>query len=1057
MKSMRNFNLGLLIVALSLIVISCQEKTSVGPGQNPQSNNVGSISLIAANMELYAVPGRAVTTTVTATVTDTNGTALSGVLVTFSTPTIGSISSTQDSTDLDGKVSVTFNSQGQYGLAAITASTPSAGNVISKTINISVFPLTGLADNITLALSPDLLYLSNNVDDSVQVTVRVMDSLNVGIPGMYVSLSTTQGVIGFADTTENTGTVVSYLHTNGDFGLFVVSASVYTDIDTSTVQSSGPITWPGLKTGTVQVPGLGYEVGSKATEPRGTDEVVKLTATDTLWVFPVDQQIGELVIGAWPATINVAQDSVSSTTIIATVLDPNNNGIPGVPILFGASNGYVSVSSGNTDSTGSKTTTFYTLPNVFGVAHIWAVVGPYSDTCNVTINATAASNGSILIQSNKKLIYADMGLSPANITALLKDADHQVISGVSIVFTSDYGTVNSPVLTDSTGQAHALFQDIGLPSYPDSAMVIAKYPPLNLADTVNIMIADARDVSQIVLNTGASTLKANGVDSTTVLATVYLMGNALAPPGTEVHFVIGGDNRGRFSGNVNIAYVGGNGSASTVYIAGSTKGVDSLFAIVDTVQSNVVVMTLHAGPPSDIVLSIVPSTMPVNSPNPAVVTAIVTDTTGNRVEDNTPVFFSTTLGSLFPVGAQTINGVATTSLSPSTNAGDAWIKAQSGAIVDSAIVSFMPSTPSQIGLSAQSPVIQVQGTGGSYQTEIHADVTDASGNLVGNDVMVHFRIENNGFPFGGVNLNNHGIEDSTMTNGGIATVVLNAGTASGPVTIRAWTFDGEGMEIWASGPLVTIVAGPPSFIDVGINSETPRDGGGDIWQVEVSALVRDIHNNQVVDSTAVHFYSDPDSVAEIWGDAFTGNDNWAGSTNEGTAYTTLSYHSVQTFNWADIYAYCVVDGDSIIGSIHYQMPLADGRLGLNVIPTAWNFSHPPVPPGDPAVMEVRAFLTDGHNNAINGATIIFSSTKGYFYWFQSGSGGVHFEKITGPQGFVGEPVDPAGYAICFMRTSLLQAFPDPGAIETTAQVSAVVLGYSTVSADPVTVTFTRDG
>jgi hypothetical protein len=484
---------------------------------------------------------------------------------------------------------------------------------------------------------------------------------------------------------------------------------------------------------------------------------------------------------------------------------------------------------------------------------------------------------------------------------------------------------------------------------------------------------------------------------------------------------------------------------------------------VDNVLSDPpVVMQLIAGAPTQVTVSVDPNTMPVNSTEMAEVIAVVRDTTGNPVGDGVGVLFSTNLGSISPPEVPTIGGEATTWFSPSTNAGTAWIKAQVGIAIDSTLLTITPSTPSQIGLSAQSATIQVVGTGGDYQTDIYANVTDASGNLVLNDVMVHFRIQNDGFPFGGVNINNHGFEDSTLTAGGIATVSLNAGINSGPVTIKAWTYDAALNEISAQSPLVTIVSGPPAAIDIGINSLDPVQAGGNVWQVEVSALVLDQHGNEVVDSTAVQFYlSDDTSSVEIWGDAFTGNDPpvSGGDPLEGVAFTSLLYHSDATFTDLDVYAYCVVDGDSIIDTTQYQCPLADGELSFILVPENWNFTTPPIGPSyGPAVQQARAYLLDGYANPIDGATIIFNSTAGYFYWDSLGTV-LSFEKITGPPGFIGpppEPPDSTGTAICWLRTTLNQAFPDLNAVINTATVYARV-NNSDVTSENITVTFSKDG
>ncbi len=344
MKHLRNLAIILLMTSIAFMAMNCEQKSSTGPGDTQATVYIGEIILSAAPDELYAVQGYAVTSQITATVTDTAGTALSGILVEFSTPQFGSISATQDTTDENGFVSVTFNSQGEFGTATITASVTSGGAVFQNSINIFVNELTGLAHDITLSLEPNMVYLAEEGSDSLKATVRVMDSLNVGIPGIHVSLSTTLGVISYADTTNATGTVVSYLNTNEEFGLGVVTASVFTALEP-------PDTSEGIGSG----PSIS---GDKESEWQLDDQYI-ITAVDTFWVLSISNQISGISVSSSPQTIYVAPNDIGTATIRATVVDEDNVGIPGVPIGFSTSSGVLTAGTGVTDSTGSLAITFY--------------------------------------------------------------------------------------------------------------------------------------------------------------------------------------------------------------------------------------------------------------------------------------------------------------------------------------------------------------------------------------------------------------------------------------------------------------------------------------------------------------------------------------------------------------------------------------------------------------------------------------------------------------------------------------------------------------------------
>ncbi|RJP77264.1 MAG: hypothetical protein C4524_08580 [Candidatus Zixiibacteriota bacterium] len=1049
----------LLLAAMSLLLVNCDQKSSTGPSNGGTVNIIGAVTVTTPDQYLYALPMQSATATITATVSDTEGQALPGIVVTFTSPDLGSVSTSKDTTDLDGKVSVSFNSEGEFGDATIKAEVTSGGLVTTGTVTLHVTALTGFASQINLSLAPDQLFLAAGEEDSIKATVRVYDSQGVGIPGLQVNLSTNLGVLALAGTTNNAGTVVTYIHSNQQYGMGLVTASVLTlTPDTGDgLTGTAPSTWPKLKTGEVLISGLGLPEGSIPPEPPGLDDVTTISDVDTFWVFDVGQQIASLTISAAPTSFFVSPGSIGSSMITAIVQDEQNNGLVGVPVSFATDMGLLTSNTGVTDSAGMKTTLYQSLPYTTGKGKVWAVVGNLSDTCEIEVKPTSQSNGSLQLFSDTNVIYADNGITFATLSALLKDQDYQVIANASIIFTSDFGTVNSPVLTDLNGLAQATFQAYGEYSFPDSAMIIAKYNELGISDTVYITIMPERTTDHIVLNAATNSITANGLDSTRVDATVYLENNALAPNGTQIHFYVGGENIGDIS--TPITQVGAAGTATVYYHAGISTGVDTLYAEVEGIYSNPVPVTLHAGPPSNVMVTVTPSTLPVGSMTSATVTAVVTDTTGNLVQNNVGVLFTTSRGSINPPEAPTVNGVATSYLSPLTSAGPAWVKAQVNMLIDSTLVTFVPSGPMLISLSSTLPSITVAGAGGTNFTPINAMIRDAAGNLVGNDVMVHFQILG-GAGLGGININNHGLQDSTLTAGGIATVVLNAGTVSGPVQIKAWTYNGSTL-ITTQQSLVTVVAGPPAFIDINSMSD-PQDGGGDTWRVEVSALVLDEYGNQVPDSVSVSFYQLPQTIGQIQGAGFTGNENWNGDTYPGVAFTSLTYHSDETFDTISVVAYCMVGEDSVIGSQGYLLPLADGDLSLAVDPIAYNFSHPPQGGSlDTAVMKCIAYLIDGHGNPINNATIVFFSTRGYYNWYPTPFASTwRSQKLTGPGTLPytqwPEPFDSTGYAITYLITTESQAFPDPGAMETTGQVHCQVEGFWDVTSDPITVTYTRD-
>lgn len=103
-------------------------------------------------------------------------------------------------------------------------------------------------------------------------------------------------------------------------------------------------------------------------------------------------------------------------------------------------------------------------------------------------------------------------------------------------------------------------------------------------------------------------------------------------------------------------------------------------------------------------------------------------------------------------------------------------------------------------------------------------------------------------------------------------------------------------------------------------------------------------------------------------------------------------------------------------------------------------------------MKCIAYLTDGHLLPINDGVIIFFSTRGYFNYYSTWPSQQQYWTSTCTTGpYNGPPVEPndsTGYATLWLLTTFEQAFPDPGAIETTATVHCQVMDTSTCRLTP---------
>lgn len=219
------------------------------------------------------------------------------------------------------------------------------------------------------------------------------------------------------------------------------------------------------------------------------------------------------------------------------------------------------------------------------------------------------------------------------------------------------------------------------------------------------------------------------------------------------------------------------------------------------------------------------------------------------------------IGSIPPFAYTDDNGIATVIYTSGTVATTAYIKATvtgTGTYDGSAQTSVTLTSNAvlqSIEMSADDPSIQVQGTGGIEMTNLRATCYDANGSTLPSGQELTFYITSG--PDGGESIGILGDTVATaVTDGnGKATIPIWSGTRSGTVRIRALSGT-----VLSNATFVTICAGPPYYISVGVENCNIKG-----WYVvnetnEVTALVTDIYKNPVQEGVEVYFTTDEGAV-----------------------------------------------------------------------------------------------------------------------------------------------------------------------------------------------------
>ena len=179
--------------------------------------------------------------------------------------------------------------------------------------------------------------------------------------------------------------------------------------------------------------------------------------------------------------------------------------------------------------------------------------------------------------------------------------------------------------------------------------------------------------SSITLQAAPATVT-SATGSSTITATVKDAAGSPVADGTAVTF---STTYGTLSSS---SVTTTNGIATTVLTFSAGDSSSTVTATSGSVSATVVVTyTVTPGVPSVIILQAAPATVILPSET-SIITAIITDASGNPVADGTVVTFTTTLGTLSSTSATTVNGIATTILTYNIAAPIVTVTATSGAV-----------------------------------------------------------------------------------------------------------------------------------------------------------------------------------------------------------------------------------------------------------------------------------------------------------------------------------------------------------------------------------------
>jgi hypothetical protein len=573
------------------------------------------------------------------------------------------------------------------------------------------------------------------------------------------------------------------------------------------------------------------------------------------------------------------------------------------------------------------------------------------------------------------------------IDVALTDAfNNPVKDGTVVYFETDEGLVQgtSGPATSRTagGRATATYYSLGPePDGDGRAEIVARAQPAGVSATVVVRIPVAVPtvrIMEVEASPAELTVKGVGeVDHALIRAACFTQSQVPAPAGMPVSFEIvsgpGGDEMVNEERGASIVQTDAAGVATALLTSGTRSGPMHVRVTSGTIQRELY-LGISAGPPAWVYCSAAPLTVTENPPS-AEVTAVVSDAHNNPVPDGTVVYFGVDLGFVFTVGgsatAATSAGVAKATyqaLIPDTSTAHAATVSCSteGAIGCQTLIALpgggdgeQAGPIARIELVPSVTEIAARGTGWTEQCAVVATAYDSRSRPVGSGRSIAFEILAG--PGGGEAIESAGYGPVSLTTdaNGQASVTLSSGTASGTVRLEA---SANGLATRSA--MVSIAAGPPVHISLGIDPLNIR--GWDAVGVEaaVTAIVSDTYNNPVSDGTTIYFTCDEGIIR--------GSNGNLGSAVTAGGIARATYLSGLPRDDGRVVVTASTAGGTVLGtaSLIVSGPAATVAFVAPTPPVA-------IPADGESELQVTAEVLDGNGNfVVGGMQVHFTTTQG---------------------------------------------------------------------------------
>ena len=750
----------------------------------------------------------------------------------------------------------------------------------------------------------------------------------------------------------------------------------------------------------VRVDGVGYEDAAITVNPAGIGTI-------------------NVTVSATPDTLEAVTDAGADNqaTITATVTS-SAGAVAGEDVSFTSTAGSLcnypdctaAASTAQTDALGIARIILQSSTNL-ETADVEAQVGLSSGSTTVTFIAGPASDFTLFATPTN--LRAD-GNSASTVTAVVTDsAGHLVVDDTTVNFSIKNNSMGSGTLVNATtGLPPATDQTVGgaatvtfiagttvgaVNIRASSGGVDSDDADPTYGDSLITLIPEF--VGSVAVVVDPNTLIADGASIAQVTASVLNSDGLPVNAGTSVTFTTSGgavDTDFNFTNpqsSVTTSTIGGLGQAA-IFLRSSTTAGQYFVTATSGGRSGATQVNFIAGlaDAGNSALTVSPTTIPADGSSTAIMTLTAQDSIGNPVADGkTVVFTANDPGVVISNQTTTVAGVATATLTSTNTPGIVTLSASIDTIIETTTITFgiaAGADPNTINLVLSDTFLTVESPTGNDAITIEATVLDGSTppSPIGVDCGNNITFTKVAGPVD-VTLDGSLTPVTKTTNGGVATVTLNAGITPGTVRVQVTASQDTGdcssltpTTVSVTTTAIIIASGPPANLFLFPDSDAIDEPDSSVTSRIFNAMVTDVYGNPVENSTAVSFRITAALPGEqVCPTGYTGIDTdadaCAGVTTaqKGVARTRLSWSPEFTWTGFTLNAETIGGLGPVTDDYFGSYPaVADVVINVNVVPDSVTASA-----AGTVTVSVVARYQDGsaEPNPIIGRTVNFTSSN----------------------------------------------------------------------------------